>query len=67
LVAGLLIGVVLARGRRNPELAAVLDSDGDPDDPALPADTAASNAAAGDARDDEKTTAGAEKATTAAK
>jgi uncharacterized protein YcnI len=37
LVAGLLIGVVIARGRRNPELAAVLDSDGSPDDVVSPA------------------------------
>jgi uncharacterized protein len=76
LVAGLLIGVAVARGRRNPDLAAVLDSDGAPDAPTLPADSAASNAeddpnadtAADDDRDAGKTTlAGAEKATTAAK
>jgi uncharacterized protein YcnI len=62
LVAGLLIGVVVARGRRNPELAAVLDSDGAPDDPAL---SAASNAEETDDIDDAGDTGGAERATTA--
>lgn len=74
LVAGLLIGVVVARGRRNPELAAVLDSDGAPDDPVLPAasnaeetDDAGDVEDVGDIGDDERATTAGAKATTAAK